>query len=767
MRSLKTHLLVASSFASLTAGAARAESAAPQPLAAQVEEVVVTAQRREQNLQSVPVAVTAASSETMAAKHVDNVTNIKALSPSVSFTSAYNAAASANLQIRGIGTVGTSRTFEGAVGVFVDGAYRSRPGQALENFLDVESLQVLRGPQGTLFGKNTSAGAVLMTSTAPNLESVSGTYEATYGNYDNTLVKGAVNLPIGDKAAVRVAGLWSSRDGDIKDPNTGEDLNDHHGAAFKIQFLARPTDDLDLRLIADWSSEHENCCFGSIDAVRGPTYPLVSALALALGGKVPSVDPADRQQALNINGETKIDDRGAVLQVNWRPAFGGEFRSVSSYRDWSVGQRHFDADFGPADLLVLDETFRTKDFSQEFTYNGRAGPADYVVGVYYAHQKMYATRVLNWGSQAQTYWDVVLSAAGLPPGSVYAAPGLWALDDMRATSKSLAAFTHWTVAVSDRLKLIAGARVSREEKDGAFFNPYYRPQANDVFKVLGVLPGPAYDASHTDTAVSGTLGAQYDFAPGAMGYVTYSRGFKAGGVNIDPNAAGLVANNPAVTPGARPLDPTYRPELINGYEAGLKLDYLGRRARTNVAVFYDKIEDLQIAAYLGLQFAIYNAPSAKLYGAEIENTFRVTDELTLEAAATYLPEAEYGRSTLLGPPLSGRRFTNAPKFAGNLAASWDKPLTGDLTLNARVAYQYQTKIFTNPASNEIQGGYGLINLNLGVKSERQGWSAELFCQNCTDKTYYTFHYQKPLQTGSEGAYLGLPRTYGVRLRGKF
>jgi iron complex outermembrane receptor protein len=771
LRIFRDSSVVCASLCALTWACARAEGESADP--AQVEEVVVTAQRRQQNLQDVPVSVTAAGAAALAAAHVDDVSNIKALSPSVSFTTNYNPAVTSNIQVRGVGTVGASRSFEGAVGVFVDGVYRARAGQALENFLDVDSLQILSGPQGTLFGKNTSAGAVLMTSASPNITSVRGTYEASYGNYNTGLVKGAVNLPISDKAAFRIASLWSSREGDFTNPNTDQHYNDHHAKALKAQLLFQSTDNFDLRIIADWDHERQNCCFASIDAVRGPTYALVSALALALGIRSASTNPRDREQALNLNGETRIDDRGGVLQANWRPSLGGELHSITSYRDWDVRQLHFDADFGPADLLNLDENFRTRDFSQELTFNGGVDktpllhPADYVVGIYYAHQKISASRNLRWASQAQTYWDTLLSFSGVPVGTVFAAPGLWAQDEMSGHSESLAAFTHWTVSLTERFELIAGARFSREKKDGSFFNPFYRPQPNDVFKVLGVQPGPTYDASHTDDAVSGVLGLQYRFTPGAMGYATYSRGFKAGGVNIDPNAAGAVANNPAIKPGAKPLDPTYRPEFIDGYEAGLKLDYLDRRARTNLAVFYDRIHELQVAAFLGLQFAVFNAPSAKLYGAEIENTFRLTKELTFEAAATYIPEASYGDSALLAAPLSGRRFTNAPTVAANGALSWDHPLTGDLSLTGRVAYQYQTKIFTNSASDATQGAYGLLNLNIGLKSNRNRWTAEFWCLNCTDKTYYIFHYQKTLQAGSEGAYLGPPLTFGMRLIGHF
>jgi iron complex outermembrane recepter protein len=217
--------------------------------------------------------------------------------------------------------------------------------------------------------------------------------------------------------------------------------------------------------------------------------------------------------------------------------------------------------------------------------------------------------------------------------------------------------------------------------------------------------------------------------------------------------AGEECSAPPDTPAPFALKP---PEYIDGYEVGLKVDYLDRRARTNIAVFYDEIEDPQVAAFLGLQFAVFNAPSAKLYGAEIENTFRLSDALTLDAAATYLPHAEYGESARLGPSLSGRRFTNAPTFSGNVALRWEHPIDDDLRLTGRAACEYQTRIFTNPACNAVQGGYGLVNLSVGVASDRKGWSLEAFCQNCADKTHYSFHYQMPVQTGSEGAYLGPP-----------
>lgn len=740
---------------------------------AQIEEVVVTAQRREERLQDVPVAVTAANSDALVAARVDNVANIRAISPSITFNMTNNAASSSNISIRGIGTVGNSRTFEGAVGVFVDGVYRTRSGQALQNFLDVDSVQVLRGPQGTLFGKNTSAGALLITSVRPDIGEFSGAYEATYGNYNSGLVRGAVNISLSKKAALRIAGLWTTDDGYIKDPNTGEDYNDRHSKALKAQLLLQPSDTLEVRVIADWSREQENCCYGSVNAIDGPTQPLVNALTLANGLRLPSSNWRDFQQVLNHNPDQDIEDKGLALYAAWDTPLGGTLNSTTAYRKWSLVQKHTDADFSGADVLSLDESFESKFFSQEFTYNGKLGAtplftgANYVFGVYYSDEDIHATRDLYWGSQAQAYWNAILGAMGIPAGTAYAAPGQSAAEQMPASGKSYAAFTHWTFDLNDRVSLIAGLRASKEEKTGAFYNTFYRAQPNDVFRLLGIQPGPAYDRSHTDKAVSGALGLQYRFSPDAMAYVTYSRGFKAGGVNIDANGAGTVLNNPAERPGATLKDPTFKAEFIDGYEAGLKLDYLNRRARTNLALFYDEMENLQVAQFLGLQFTILNAPSAKVYGAEIENTFKLNSALTLSAAGTWLPEAKFGSSALLGAPLSGRRFSQAPKVAGNLALLLDKNLNSRFAVTGRIAAQYQSGIFTNTASDATQDSYTLLNLSLGLKSLAQGWSIEGWCLNCGDKRYLTQHFQTPLQTGDQNAYVGAPRTYGVTLRGRF
>jgi iron complex outermembrane receptor protein len=745
--------------------------AAPASDSGKVPEIIVTAERRSESLQNTPVAVTAITGDALAAQHIDDISNISAVTPSVNFQSTNNAQASANLEIRGIGTVGNNRAFEGSVGVFVDGVYLSRVGQLLSNFLDFESLQILRDPQGTLFGKNTTAGALLMTSVKPRFDRYDGSYEVTVGNYGAELARIASNLPVSTTVALRFAALISNMDGFIENPNGGDRYNSHRPRAFKAQVLFEPNSALTFRLIGDISIEHENCCYGSVVIVPGPVLPLVNALTAANGLKLASANPYDYQAVLNLNTDQQIRDRGAVLLSDWTISPETSLHAITAYRVWSESQLGADFDFSGADVLIGNETFKSHQFSQEFDlYGGIAKTplfksAEYLAGLYFADEALLATRDLFWGQQAQAYWNGLF--APFPPGTVAAAPGRWSAERYPGDDKSYAAFMHFTFNVTNKLNALIGLRYTKEIKHGAFENPYFNPARNEVFRVLGIQPGPQFNAAHSDSAVSGTAGLQYVFDTNKMAYVTYSRGFKAGGIILDSNAAGLVANNPAIVPGATPLNPTYRPERIEGVEAGFKADYFDDKARSNLAVFYDKISDLQVTEFLGLQFAVLNAPNAKVYGVETENTYRVTRDITLTAAATALPEARIADSHLLGPPLSGRRFAQAPRWAGSLGADASHSLNESIAVTARAALQYTGRVYTDTSSYYQIGSVTLLNAGLGIESVNRDWSAEAWCLNCADRRYYIVTFPVPLQTGTQGAYVGAPRTFGLTLRAHF
>ncbi|WP_082515636.1 TonB-dependent receptor [Sphingomonas sp. Leaf412] len=748
-------------------------------------DIIVTAQRRSENIQNVPISITAADADALATARVENISNIQAISPSISFRVTNIASSSANVIIRGLGTTGNSRSFEGSVGVFIDGVYRSRAASALQNFLDIDNLQVLRGPQGTLFGKNTTAGALLLTSTLPSPDRIEGLVDIGYSNFNTVLTRGAVSVPLTDTLSFRIAGLASTRDGYFRDATTGRPLNNDASQAVKAQLRFEPSDRFSIRLIGDYALSQGNCCYATANYVDGPTQPLVDALTRANGRAVPSRRLSDYSASLNATNRQRIQDYGGTALVNIGVG-EGEIRSVTALRKFTVGQRDADADFSGADILNLDEDFSSRFFSQELTYNGKieALNADVVLGGFFSDEKLEMGRDLSWGAQAQPYWNTLLAARGVPAGTAAAVQGRVANEIMGGRAKSYAAFGHVDFAIGTKFNVIAGLRYSIEEKEGAFRYAFYDPRPNAIFKLLGVSPGPAYDASTTDKALSGTFGLQYRPVDDVMLYATYNRGFKAGGVNIDSNGAGTLLNNPAefnalpaavrglvlaFNPGAtlqQPLSPVYEPETVNAVEVGAKIEYLDRRARSNIALFYYDISNVQIAQFVGLQFTVLNADSAEDYGVEFENLFQLTDAITIGLDGTWLPRARYAQDGGIDPVLSGSRFRFAPKFQGNATVNLDQPITDEMNLTARVQYQYSGPQLINTASLTERRAVGLLNANLGVKL-KSGLSVEGWAQNLTNEAYASQSFNTPLQTGDQNAYLAPPRTYGIRLRGQF
>lgn len=745
---------------------AQEEPEAPLESARTLNTVTVTAQRREEDIQDVPLSVTAADAETLAELRIDNIENIALLTPSISFRQTNIASSTSNIQIRGIGTTGNARTFEGAVGVFIDGVYRTRSGQALSNFLDIDNLQVLRGPQGTLFGKNTSAGALLLTSTAPSFDQVEGFAEGSYGNYNALTLKGAVNLPLADWAALRIGAVHVEQDGYFDNPNGGT-VNDIERDGYKATLALQPSEDLSIRLIADYAKQDDECCYGTADDFDGPLQGFVDALSLANGLTPPSHNPSDFEAVTFPATPNEIIDKGATLLIDYETDVG-TLKSVTAFRNFAVTQLQ-DADFSGADILDLDEKFRSDFFSQEFTFSGEvngAFNANYVLGLYYSDEDLRMGRDLRHGSQAQAYWDVVFGAAGLPAGFADASSGLFTAERFESTSESIALFTHWDFALNDQWNFIVGLRYTEDSKTGSFANPYFRSPL-DPLALAGVMPGLEYDEEFSDDAVTGTVSVQYRPSDDAMLYASYNRGYKAGGVNLDVNAAGVPGNFGS---------PLYAPETIDAYELGAKLDWMNGAARTNVAVFYNDISDLQVAQFLGLQFAIVNSPSAEVFGAEIEQTYAVNEYLIASASATWLETAEFGDDPILGIAdptqpelggLSGRRFSTAPELAAQASLNLDYPLSPGISLTGLAQVQYTDDVFTNTASNLTQDAVTILNANIGLNFEAYDLGVSAYVRNATDETYVTQHFNTPLQDIDRNAYLGAPQTYGLMIRKTF
>ncbi len=752
-----------------TAEAVPAEVAdAAQPAdseARRLNVVTVTAQRREESAQDVPLSVTAVDGEQLEDLRVENIENISLISPSISFNKTNAPAASSNIQIRGIGTTGQSRVFEGAVGVFIDGVYRTRSGQALSTFLDFDGLQVLRGPQGTLFGKNTSAGALLLNSQAPDLDSVGGFVAGSYGNYNAIDLSGAINIPVAENVAFRIAGSHSEQDGYLENPE-GDTQNDQKVDAVKASLLWEPTPDLSIKLIADYSVQDDEVGYGTFNAVNGVLTPLINGLTLANGFAIPSSDIDDYEASINTPTSTEVVDQGLALNIDWEVA-GGTLSSVTGLREYDTVQRG-DADFSPADILIIDERFNSKFFSQEFTYAGEldgALNANYLFGAFYSDEELDMGRSLTWGRQAQAFWNPVLAGSGFPFGISNAAPGEWADESLIGTAESLAFFTHWDFALTDTFNLITGLRYSEDDKTGAFNYNFFRDPIFDPLAIAGSAPGPVYARDFSDEALSGTLSLQYRPSSDTMYYASYNRGYKAGGVNIDASGAGVPGSS--LTPLVPPVvtDPVFAPETVDAYELGAKFGWMDGGAQTNLAVFYSDIQDLQVAQFLGLIFTILNSPEAESYGAEFEHTQVLNDFLVWNASATWLPEASFGDDPAIGV-LSGRRFSNAPEIAANTSLQFNYDLSAEKTLTGLLQVQYAGERFTNTASNLKEDAQTTINANVGIDFE-SGISVSAFVRNLTDERYVVQHFNTPLQGDDRNAYVAAPRTFGVSVRKSF
>ncbi len=746
-----------------------------------LDTVVVTAQRREQTLQEVPIQVSVATAEILADKNIDNGTRLNVISPSVQFRTSDEPAAGVRLIIRGLGTTGPSVSLEGGVGVFVDGVYRSRNGAALSNFLDYESVQVLKGPQSTLFGKNTSAGAILLTSTKADLGEYKGSYEMRLSSFDGRIFKGSLNIPvIEDKLAIRTSLMGFNNGGFVDNVTTGRNEGQTEGWAAKTAVLFEPNERLSFNLIADWADTGGGCCATAVYTNKAAGLTSVLDGIIAANG-LPDVtldylNNGDFNAASSQNSQLTLKDRGISLTTDIELGLG-TLTSITAYREWISRNLNEPAFFSAVDVLPFSPSLETEQFSQEFLFDMEVTDSiDALFGVFYSDEDLLRQRTLFLGADAPAFFQ-----AFLPP-SVNFAPGILQQELIPGTAKSTSVFTNWTFDFGEKWTLAAGGRFSQEEKTGSYAN-IIDPPAGSALTAINVFPAPPFSDSFDEDAFSGAISLSYNFNPNATVFGKFSRGFKAGGVILDSTAAGSPATNPELNPGAIPLDPTYESEFVNSYELGGKFVYWDGRASTNASLFYNEVTDLQVPQFLGAAFSVVNSPSAEDYGLEIENRFAFNDYLTLDLAVTYIPHAEYGfdqeleSATSAGAAVSGERFLLTPELASNATLSFEKPITDVLALTATAGYQYTSEQRTNSGALPIVGSTGyeanlqqattLVDLSVGLKQLDQGWSFNAFCNNCTDERYVGLEFGATFQTGSFMGFPSPPRTYGVALRGTF
>ena len=752
----------------LVMGSAIVTALIATPAIAQDDEIIVTAQKREQSVMDIPMSVAAIGETQIEANVVRDVFDLRALEPSLEARTVDPPSQGASFAIRGLGTSVFNMGLEPSVSTFVDGVYRSRSGLiGASNLLDLQRVEVLKGPQGTLFGKNSTAGVVHFITKKPEIGGSGGFVEATYNSLDQINLGGVANLALGEKAAARFSANYHSGDGWIDEVNSGETYNDRGRLSLRGQLYFEPQDNLNIRLIADYAKVDENGSW-PVRLVNDPnTGAFNGPLAAAIGTTL--IDPADpsaRRVSSNFVSDYEAEDFGLSAEINYD--FGDvTLTSVTALRDFEDSHVK-DNDFTGVDILNNQDTLpKVGLFSQELRLSGQAGAGnnvDWIVGLYYADEKIERTREFIWGSQIGVF------PFGATPGRAF-------LHEFNQDGETLAGFAHVTANLSERFALTGGLRYSSDKKEGGMESQI--PFTN-VFGLPNTFPLPLthdFVAEVDDDAISGTVSGQYDFSENMMGYVTYSRGFKAGGISLARDAAGNAAIFTPVGPvfGLPAQDPTFEKETADHFEGGIKSSFDG--GRFEAAVFSTKFDDLQQQVLqTDGSFSVVNVAGAKSTGAEASAAFSLTDNFSVNASVLYV-DAKFsdgvGAITQGGRVLDGTPLPFVSDFTGSIGADFSAPVSdGGVEFFASGNLFFRGDQVQDVNFGQEEDGYSLINLRAGLRFMDGDVEASVWCKNCGDKTYAMSNFAIPFDGSvffpqTRWGHLGAPQIYGATLRYNF
>ncbi|MFA4939132.1 TonB-dependent receptor [Brevundimonas sp.] len=620
------------------------------PSVASVGDIVVTARRRDERAQDVPIALTVVNEELLDRTGAYNVGQITQLSPSVQLLSP-NARNTA-ITIRGLGaSYGLANDgLEQGVGIYIDQVYYSRPATATLDFVDIERIEILRGPQGTLFGKNTTAGALNIITRAPSF-TPEAQGEVSIGDYGFLQAKTSVSGPlIADKLAARLSFVSTRRDGLVDNVTVGRKQNAQDSISLRGQLLFQPTDKLTIRLFGDYSDQTPDCCtqlYVRVGDTAKPVNLRFPALAAGLGYTPGSTNPYDR--LADVDGAIAADQiqRGFSAIVDYD--FGwATLTSVSAWRAWDWRPAN-DRDYTALDITRQSANPSDQDqWSQEFRLSSNgANRIDWTVGAYAFHQAVETHGVTEYGRNA-SYWlttvrDPVTNALvpGTNPGLL---EGYTVFNDSRIETDSLAVFGQLTWNITDRLHLTPGLRYTHEEKDGAYVSTVTGGgpgSAADLTRRLGVARPQAYAADISDGDLSGQVALSYDVSDTVLAYGSFARGYKSGGINMAgiPN---LPNGSPSLT------NAVVEPEVVTTYELGLKTQLLDKRLTANLAAYRTDVEDYQANVVDtgpgALRGYLANADKAEIQGIELDAFARPTPWLDAYANIAWT-DAKYASFT--------------------------------------------------------------------------------------------------------------------------
>lgn len=702
----------------LPAASAMAEQdAAERTSPTALNEVTVTARKREETLQEVPVAVTAFTAEALDRLNVEDLGDLGAFTPNLTIYAARGSSSTVTAYIRGVGQSDPLWGVDPGVGIYLDDVYIARPQGALLDVFDVERIEVLRGPQGTLYGKNTIGGAIKYVS-SPLEEDFYGRVSLTAGEHSQMDVKASLNAPVGDGWVARVAAASLSRDGYGRNRITNQEISDKEilAARATLGYVGNP--DFYMRLTADWMDDQSG--------VRG-------AQMLAPNPFVPGALPLDDRYDVR-NGMPNINDTsmsGASLTLGWNLGEAWTLKSVTAWRE-SDTETNIDFDTLPATIADVKAFYSDEQTSQEFQFNyDNAGDFRGVFGLYWFDGEA-GGQVLN------NFFGL---SFGDTQGTVY--------------TESIAFYGEGTYDINDRLSVTAGARYTDEKKTADVFNIGY---TDATFTTPNGLVAADFRDSVSFENFSPKLSVDYQFSDNVLGYFLYTKGFKSGGFNIRAQAT-------AVPRSRLPFDD----ETVTSYEVGLKNAFLDNRVFLNLAYFHNDYEDIQLSVFTVIpgsdpptffgDFA--NAGKGTVKGVEAEYAVQFTEAFAVQGYLAWL-DAEYDEFISGGINIAdGQRFTNAPEFSGSISGTYTHALASGGSLVARMTYSYQDEVYpTTDLSEAIrQPGFGLLSAGL-IWQTPGAWRFALEGSNLSDKEYRTTGYNIGALGVLTGFY-GAPRQISV------
>ena len=754
--------------------------------------IIVTARLRSEDAQTVPASLSIVSADTLERTYTVNTNQLSQLVPTLNYSSP-NPRNTA-FTIRGLGSsvVAISQANDGlepGVGFYVDQVYHARPATAAFDLTDLDQVEVLRGPQGTVFGKNTTAGAINITTRKPSA-TFGAEGEVSLGQQGFVQAKGSVTGPIaGDVLAFRLSGALTRRDGVIRNVRTGQWLNNVHNDTLRGQLLFMPSADFSLRVIGDWTSFRNTCCtqvYVRVAPTLKPVaqqYPALAAGAIPGGYTPPSLNPFDRVTDIDADLGVDTNEGGVSAIADWKLG-SATITSVSAWRFWNWDAAN-DRDYtGLPIQLTQHIPSRQDQFSQELRIASNApGPVEYVAGLYYFHQKIVGHPISIYGPLA-TYW--LLSASASRTSTLLNGYQSTGTTDFR--TDSYAVFGEVTWHMTPRLALTGGIRYTYENKDGAYDLTTFGGQATTAGSALfndqqSILRAQSYTGHIGDGSASGRANLSWQMTDTVMAYASYARGQKSGGINM----SGLPVY-PAGVAGHASGDPilstvVVRPEQNTTWEGGIKTSFLDRAVTVNFDAYYTRVRDFQAnvvdnAAVIALRSYLANIPLVTVKGVEFDAAARIGSRFTLRASGAHA-DGRYA-SYPAGPcpieltgsataqcNLTGKGLPGLPKWSGSIGGEYTIPVeANELLIRADVFAR--TSVFGDATDSAytVIPGYTVVNASIGFRAAK-GWEIAVFARNLLGRDYLQ---NVTVQAGNSGLIVGTPsdtRMFGATARAKF